>query len=54
MESVLFCLTVLFMRGSERSKLCASPQFLFLFGARATDKKPDKAAAAMHSFVVKI
>lgn len=49
-----FCQTVLFMRGSEQSELCASPQFLCLFDARASDKKPDMAAAAVHSFVVKI
>lgn len=54
MESVLFCQTVLFMRGSEQSELCTSPQFLCLFDARASDKKLDMAAAAVHSFVVKI
>lgn len=51
---VCFCQTVLFLRGSEQSELCVSPQFLCLFDARASDKKLDMAAAAMHSFVVKL
>lgn len=42
------------MRGSEQSELRTSPQFLCPFDARASDKKLDMAAAAMHSFVVKI
>lgn len=47
-----YCQAVLFMRGSERGT--APPRFLCLLDARASDRKLDVAAAALHSSVVKI
>lgn len=42
----------LFTRGSERSDLCASPQFLCLFDARTSDKKKTaRHGGSCHAFL---
>lgn len=43
--------TVLLTRGSERSDLCASPQFLCLFDARTSDKKKARHGSSCHTFL---
>lgn len=50
MEVALFCLVILFLECTVWCEVNMLPQFLCLFGARVSHKRPDM-AAGLHSSV---